>query len=322
MYSREWDNFVLQCRGLITYKGDVIARPWPKFFNVGETPETQWEKLPSELPEVTTKYDGSLGILYKYKDIFSIATRGSFDSDQARKANKLLDQMDLRKTGFNEAWTYLLEIIYPENQVVVDYGDMQALVLIGIVETETGKDFPGEKVVEEANRLGFTTFTPKKMSPKEIQAEMDKNPHNQEGLVLRYSDGFRVKAKYEEYFRIHRLIAGMSLKRIWELLIEGEDVLTMVDSTPELFKNWTVKEVNRLTTQFESISEMTQKSFKQITKEVGTEDRKAFALKVLDSYKYISSPLFAMYDGKDPKPYIWKMMKPKSAKVFLEEEKP
>ena len=35
--------------------------------------------------------------------------------------------------------TYLFEIIYPENRIVVDYGDYKGLVLIDVIDNETGK---------------------------------------------------------------------------------------------------------------------------------------------------------------------------------------
>ncbi len=36
--------------------------------------------------------------------------------------------------------TYLFEIIYPENRIVIDYGDSDDLILLSIINNETGFD--------------------------------------------------------------------------------------------------------------------------------------------------------------------------------------
>jgi hypothetical protein len=61
-FDKRWDEVTMSCRGLILdNNGDVIARPWKKFFNYGEGRL----KIDDVMPvEVTDKMDGSLGILY------------------------------------------------------------------------------------------------------------------------------------------------------------------------------------------------------------------------------------------------------------------
>lgn len=56
-FERCWTPETMQCRGLVVHdNGTVIARPFPKFFNV----EEHDEPLPSEEFEVFDKLDGSL----------------------------------------------------------------------------------------------------------------------------------------------------------------------------------------------------------------------------------------------------------------------
>lgn len=67
-YERAWNPCTLQCRGLIaTLDGEVVARPFPKFFNHGE-PEAAHLDLHAPC-RVTDKLDGSLGILYPDPDV-------------------------------------------------------------------------------------------------------------------------------------------------------------------------------------------------------------------------------------------------------------
>jgi tRNA splicing ligase len=108
-YEQYWNEYTLMCRGLvIDVDFNVVARPFGKFFNLEEHNKSE---IPSELPfEAYEKMDGSLGILFFYNGEWRMATRGSFESDQAIKAgemmkNKNLDVLDKSKT-------YLFEIIY------------------------------------------------------------------------------------------------------------------------------------------------------------------------------------------------------------------
>ena len=103
-----------------------------------EHPPTGIPQLPFEVFE---KLDGSLGILYWLNNLPYIATRGSFESEQARHATEILhgryqhtfSSMDTNKT-------YLFEIIYPENRIVVDYGEMDDLILLTVIDNQTGHE--------------------------------------------------------------------------------------------------------------------------------------------------------------------------------------
>lgn len=105
-YERVWNETTMTCRGLIAdADGYIVSRPFQKFFNWDEL-----ERLPDEPFEVYEKLDGSLGILYWLDDKPYIATRGSFDSEQAIEANKMLAEID--PSVFDRNCTYLFEIIY------------------------------------------------------------------------------------------------------------------------------------------------------------------------------------------------------------------
>ena len=56
-YEGFWNQITLMCRGLILDgQGNIIARPFPKFFNLEEH---QPEEIPKENFEVFEKMDGS-----------------------------------------------------------------------------------------------------------------------------------------------------------------------------------------------------------------------------------------------------------------------
>ena len=90
-YGGKWDDITLNCRGLVLDDGgNVIAKPFPKFFNYEEhiAEESKLPPIPNENFEVYEKMDGSLGIVFNYDGEWYMATRGSFQSDQAIKAKQ------------------------------------------------------------------------------------------------------------------------------------------------------------------------------------------------------------------------------------------
>jgi RNA ligase len=177
-YERLWDEITMQCRGLVTNsKGEIIARPFKKFFNYEEHKP---EDLPNEFFEVYEKMDGSLGILFYYEYELSdenryniwfnnetgmerffdpnnlpdfensyyeptpktrgewiLATRGSFTSPQAIKGKELLEKYNFER--LHTGYTYLFEIIYKENRIVCEY-DYEDVVLLGMIETKSGNE--------------------------------------------------------------------------------------------------------------------------------------------------------------------------------------
>lgn len=156
VYDKEWNDVTLQCRGLIYRRsdGEVLARPFRKFFNHNESTAPTFGL--NDPVVVTDKLDGSLGVLHITPDGWAIATRGSFDSPQARHATAVFkaryENYMGASWGFNPPFgiTYLFEIIYPENRIVVDYGQQDDLVLLGAVDIATGKSITPE-VIQKSN---------------------------------------------------------------------------------------------------------------------------------------------------------------------------
>lgn len=221
-FDQVWNDVTRRCRGLIVNSdtGEIVARPFEKFQNYAEHDE---EVLPMDVPvEVTDKMDGSLGILYGWQPLSwegtEIATRGSFTSDQAAKGTELLHRITEKVSDkFWAIWdpnvTFLFEILYPENRIVVDYGQTEELVLLGAVENDTGVvisaseiDWPGSRVEQ------FTAATL-------AEALLLESRPNREGVVVRFlHDDMMVKIKQEDYVHLHRIMTGLNARNIWEVV--------------------------------------------------------------------------------------------------------
>jgi RNA ligase len=308
-YERMWNEETLSCRGLVlNSSGNVVARPFKKFFNLSEV-EGEIPDLPFEVFE---KMDGSLGIFFWYNGNPIFASRGSFTSDQSKVGWEILKEMDYE--NLKKGITYLFEIIYPENRIVVDYGDTEKLVLLGAVETSTGEEIPYSSIGENLERFELVRKWSNKKSISELAKE---NDLSREGYVLKFSNGFRVKVKFEEYCRLHKIITNVSNIDIWEKLKDGLPLNEILDKVPDEFYGWVKNTENRLREEFQDILSDSEKILYSIKKKLGNSERKVYAEEIKKEIN--SGILFNLLDGRNPDQAIWKLVRPKWSKPFKED---
>lgn len=238
--ERNWNLFTLMARGLVLdmKNRDVVATPFMKFFNFNEIEDGSVSIVEKDYI-VTEKVDGSLGIMFFYDEKWIVATAGSFASEQAVWATKWVRD-NLRLGLINELTTYLFEIVYPENKIVINY-DFSGLVLLGVFNGrgyETygwGRKPSGyETLVEVSEIVGarvaqyydFNDMASIVDSAKKLDV-------NEEGYVIRFASGVRLKVKGDEYVRIHRLISKLTPLAIWKNILLGEDLSEIKRELPE-----------------------------------------------------------------------------------------
>lgn len=312
-YDKIWNEVTLVCRGLILdSQYNVVARPFSKFFNYSELSPTD---IPNEPFEVYTKMDGSLGVLYWLNDMPFISTRGSFESEQAKKANEILySKYAYLFDKLKHDRTYLFEIIYPSNRIVVDYGEMQDLILLSVIDNATGKDLPLENI-------GFP-IVKRHDGIDDINILSTLEKENEEGFVIKFKGGMRCKIKFSEYVRLHKILTQTSNIAIWECLRDNKPLDELLDRIPDEFYAWVKKTKEGLESDYQSISMYARSAFNKtygLSMENGQLNRKAFALEVMKNYKDISGVIFNILDGKDCNAVIWKMLRPKYSKPFKSE---
>jgi T4 RnlA family RNA ligase len=304
-FDRYWIDATLHCRGLVLddhYR--PIARPLPKFFNLSEDRGT----LPAGVPRIYEKLDGSLIILFYYQGRWEVASRGSFSSEQAQMARKLLTNYRDDLDQLDTEYTYLFEIIYPSNRIVVDYGAAQRLVLLAAVNTQTGAELEHTQVnwSDLAQTYPATSFPEWLHSIEQTQSELN----NHEGFILKWPNGFRLKYKLADYVRLHRIITRVQAKDIWECLSQNQDLAQFLDSVPDEFYNWVKDTKLDLETQYREIETECQQAFRDLG------DRRETAL-YFQTQKY-PGVLFLMLDGRDYRQVIWKLIKPGYERPFRE----
>jgi len=294
-YEGLWNDTTEQCRGLIVDGGGrVVSRCFRKFFNYEQVRDEVALRLDADMGFAAfDKLDGSLGVSYLAGGRPRIATRGSFTSEQATRANAILDR-DYSGVRLNPDVTYLFEIIYPENRICVDYGESERLVLLASILTESGEEvdsdglpFPRPAVAEVG--ADFATLASMNLS-------------NREGFVVRFDDGFRFKVKFEDYVALHSAIFSLSTRTIWDALREGREV--PLDLMPDEVYEWARGVETTLTRDYAAVEARAMEIFKAI-RHLG---RKEFASAALE-YR-CSAVLFRMLDGRPYADHIWKMVEP------------
>jgi len=304
MFDRKWNQVTKICRGLIVDENtsEVLARPFRKFFNVGEPDAPVFGHL--DWTTVYDKADGSLGIAYDTPDGPAIATKGSFTSEQALFATELL-RTQYGRYMHDDVNTDLFEIIYPENRIVLDYGDTKELRYLGSVNIEDGEDYWNGLLMKlwgipRNNALESGPF---------YQLKLDLNRPNAEGYVLHNEDtGDRLKMKQEDYIELHRVMTGLNERQLWQWLSQGKSIVEILSDLPEELHDWANPILVHLVDQFLFMDREIFLAFRE-SKHF---DRKEFALFNQGKDAVTKGALFAHYDGNEARvaEIIWKAVRP------------
>lgn len=319
-YEGKWDNITKMCRALVLDdNGNVIAKGFDKFFNMEEL---QPGEIPNESFEVFEKMDGSLGLLFWYEGQWIFSSKGSFTSDQAIKGKEILSKYNFQPIP--KGYTTLVEIIYPENMIVCNYGDEESLVVLSMISNANGKELDYSSLIQICETTGMP-LVKRYDGIDDYKTLKSMIKDNQEGFVIRFRNGFRMKIKGEEYVRLHRILTGFSNINIWEVLKNGEDINKYLERVPDEFDKWVKRVISDLKYSHYQIRERAGKLFdyhmygKYNDKEPVT-DRKEFAEWVLKQDKFLQPILFRMFDKKEYSSYIWQKIRPTYAKPFWQKE--
>ncbi|MBQ9160839.1 MAG: hypothetical protein IJ122_05910 [Methanobrevibacter sp.] len=218
-YSEHWNEITLRTRGLILDKtGRAVFWCPKKFFNKdqNEIAKEVYNRL-LNCHKTYEKLDGSaIWVVNDEQYGLVVSSKSSFSSDQVKWAMKIIAKRYLpADIFFKKGICYAFELIWPENRIVVDYGDEEKLVLWGMA-TQDGQ------ILELKNSdVDISWFeTPHQIV--DIENYLAKS--NIEGVVLKGEGEDRIKLKSEEYLKLHRLRTECTKKRVLELLENNQRV--------------------------------------------------------------------------------------------------
>lgn len=229
-FSRKWDKVTSQCRALVLEDdGRVIARSFSKFHNIEEGLHTATNDF-----VVYEKLDGSLIVLFFYHNQWQVASRGSFTSQQASMAREMLDRM-YDTSHLDTGLSYVFEIIYEENRIIIDYGKRHELVFLAAFDPSGVEHWPEQQVIAAGFRL-VRRFDNLGDYQQIKQLDWD----NAEGFVVRFSNGDRVKIKFSTYCMLHKAMSNMDEVTVWEWFKAGQQLPDVINSTnvPDELHAW------------------------------------------------------------------------------------
>lgn len=312
-FDQNWNAVTLQTRGLIynTETEEVVARAFRKFFNHSDTAHTGDLNPDAPVVGVFDKLDGSLGIVYERPDgELAVATRGSFSSEQAIHATEWLNSPGgwhalLREelhTDVECGFTPVGEIIYPDNRIVLDYGDRDEIAFFGSVEVETGRFIPDWDLEPPEFREGWTLRDVLSLPPRP----------NAEGYVIWFDEFNAIKWKQDDYLALHRIVSNLTEKEVWRQLKAGT-FEGFVAALPDEFHQWATDTAQPLQIEASSIENRVFVWHRILVAE-GYETRKEQAQWVMENVDaYYRGLVFGLLDGRDISEGIWKLLEPKGA---------
>lgn len=294
-----WNYFERVARGLVlNHKtGEIVARPFDKFFYW----LTSDHKTSGHITTITEKVDGSLGILFRNNGQYHVTTKGTFFSPQARWATKYLrDTYDL--TGLGDEWTLLFEIIYPENRIIVDYGDKTDLVLLAARNRFTGAYLPFfPDLYTLSERFGFTlprvfNFN----SVDDIIAATSDDYDNFEGWIAEFSDGMRFKFKTDRYLEIHRYIRELDFASVLNAVRE-DNIDYILNMMPDENLGSVYEWVEHIRETVAHINAKTVQAFVNAPRRSSAE----YEAWIQQHHPQLTRYLMALWQGKDIEPLIY-----------------
>ena len=302
-YENTWNAATTTCRGLITdTEGEIVARPFRKFFNLNQLSE-----IPAGPFRASAKMDGSLGVIYPGSDGYAVSTRGSFTSDQAIWATAWLDanfdhQRAVRR-ALNAGHTLLVEIIYPQNRIVVDYAGRADLTYLATIDNATGQDVDNDHGWPGPHAATYDGL--------DLDAIMALDAPNTEGFVLRWEDGTRAKVKFPEYLRLHKILTGVNERTIWEMMSNDHPLDELLELVPDEFYTWVESTRGRLNVAFTTIADAAFDALATVPREAPRREQ----AEIIKQTPY-PGLVFALLDGKDARPMIWRLIRPDTTAPF------
>lgn len=221
-YKRQWNEQTMKARGLFinTARGTIVARSYPKFFNVNERAETRFNMLQYKLKFPVTAYvkeNGFLGMVSYNPDTddFFIASKSTPESEYAGWVREMFlsqvkDVDKLKDYLKNKNVTLVFECVDMKNDPHIIKYDKSHLFLLDIVKNEVRfEKMPYSQLVGFGAEFGFEVKTKaiqihnwqdfRNWYNEIMEEDYQYNGRIIEGFVVEDNVGYMVKFKLHYY---------------------------------------------------------------------------------------------------------------------------
>lgn len=297
-----------ECRGLVfdSSTGDILARPYHKFFNVNEKPDTELQHVDLGQPHVILeKLDGSMVFAVPAPGGFRLFTKAGI-TETSMRAEELVAasprHSELIKCFLRNNATPIFEWCSRRDSIVLDYPEDE-LVLTAARWIDTGEYIDYDKLREIS--LGYRvplvrTANILPGTPTEQILELVRGWDDAEGIVIRFP-GDMLKIKADDYVFRHRAISGIRTDRaLLELVAEDrlDDLLPLMPVSrreyAEAYRSKVAEGLFNAVAMLRSLDEC----YSGVPRE-----RLAAALRN-DGFSRQAPALFSMRDGVSPEEWV------------------
>lgn len=232
---------VRECRGIVLEDKtwDVVAKPFNRFFNVGEL-EEEYKQFRWDDFYLSAKEDGSLIILYWYAGQWHINTSGSFgfgkqdvfgDSWHELFKKSVPNNLFEKLSEVPQKHTYVFELCTPYNKIVKTYKTCEVYLLTSSEKLSDGKWVENTEGCSDVLAEHLGVKRPERWNFKsqdeirDFLLRQEENDPTFEGVVLRDVNNLRYKWKTSTYVSLHKLKDNGNIllpKNLVPLVLAGE----------------------------------------------------------------------------------------------------
>ncbi len=297
--------------------GEVVSRPFHKFYNINQKEETQYHAIKDRRATVYEKVDGSMIHVFSHPVSRKLmtSTRMSAETPQAQAAYRFLqDKPDLLSVVYDNidrGYTPIFELVGPDNQIVVQY-PARRLVYLHSRHRKTGEYWFDERFPDKANRYDIPFG--------EIFDHLGKEEF--EGYVSQLDDGMWVKAKGEWYMARHRVVDDLMKPayKLYEKALNNE-IDDVFANAADRYKPVLQAIGDEVATDFAALRGRLLAAHDDLTAKTAT--RKDYVLAAKAGHQDLFSGLMAVYDKKEPLDFIRRRLMErytveKASKLFAE----
>lgn len=277
-----WNSFggiYRTCRSTVIdlANGETVIKPFDKFFNIGELPETSIEIVEDLIKnakniEISNKLDGSIFCVCNRikSDYTGSYTETNFCTSQSLNPETswhLAMGIDLyrkdtavQKMIHNEPFycTFMFEMLTKEDAHVVYYpSEMYGLHLIGVREP-SGRLLTYSEVLAMAHKYGVKTTEVFDRTFSEVFSSLDEKKSDEaEGFVIRIDDKY-FKLKYNDYVQVHKTINRLvSASGVIEAFKNGS-IDDLISKVPVTYKDKIIEISDKIASAVEAVRRVQQ----------------------------------------------------------------
>lgn len=220
-----------ECRGVTfdRHTGEVVSRPYHKFFNAGEIPGTSLDVLDLTAPHVILeKLDGSMirVVTVDRDGTVFFGTRMGVTDIALQAADFVRENpqyTDFCRTMYRAGYTAIFEWCSRQNRVVIDH-PVDRLVLTGVRSMADGTYMKFSEMRALAEKVDIECVQAFDLNTGDRTAFKSyvRGLLDTEGFVIRFENGYMVKVKADDYVARHKTLGLLrSEKVLFETLLTG-----------------------------------------------------------------------------------------------------